>query len=103
MLQKSAQAWIEILRGYGIPCGRIQSVREVCESPQIQARDMVVSLDHAQAGPIRVTGIPIKLSATPGAVTAPPPLLGEHTAQVLTDWLHLSSAAVEELRKAGAV
>jgi crotonobetainyl-CoA:carnitine CoA-transferase CaiB-like acyl-CoA transferase len=93
MLQKTAQEWIETLRGHDIPCGRIQSVRDVCDSPQIQARDMVVSLDHPKAGSIRVTGVPIKLSTTPGAVTAPPPLLGEHTAQVLTDWLHLSSAA----------
>jgi crotonobetainyl-CoA:carnitine CoA-transferase CaiB-like acyl-CoA transferase len=103
MLQRTAQVWIETLRAYGIPCGRIQSVRDVCDSAQIQARDMVVPLNHPKAGTIRVTGVPVKLSATPGAVTAPPPLLGEHTAQVLTDWLHLSAAAVEDLRKAGAV
>jgi CoA:oxalate CoA-transferase len=103
MLQRTAQEWIETLRGHGIPCGRIQSVRDVCDSAQIQARDMVVSLNHPKAGTIRVTGVPMKLSATPGAVTAPPPLLGEHTAQVLTDWLHLSSAAVEDLRKTGAI
>jgi crotonobetainyl-CoA:carnitine CoA-transferase CaiB-like acyl-CoA transferase len=103
MLQKTAQAWIETLRKYGIPCGRIQSVRDVCESPQIQSRDMVVGLEHPKAGAIRVTGVPIKLSATPGAVTAPPPLLGEHTSQVLTEWLRLSSAEVEQLRQAGAI
>jgi crotonobetainyl-CoA:carnitine CoA-transferase CaiB-like acyl-CoA transferase len=103
MLQKTAQEWIETLREHGIPCGRIQSVRDVCDSPQIQARDMVVSLTHPKAGTIRVTGVPVKLSATPGAVTTPPPLLGEHTAQVLTDWLHFSSATVEGLRKIGAI
>jgi crotonobetainyl-CoA:carnitine CoA-transferase CaiB-like acyl-CoA transferase len=103
MQQKTAQEWIETLRGYGIPCGCIQSVRDVCESPQIQARDMVVSLDHPKAGPIRVTGVPIKLSTTPGEVITPPPLLGEHTAQVLTAWLHLSAAEIEGLRTAGAI
>ena len=103
MLSKTAQAWIDTLRAIGIPCGRIQSVRDVCEHPQVQARDMVVSLQHPKAGPIRVTGVPIKLSDTPGAVEAPPPLLGEHTTQILGDWLQLSPAEVESLRQAGAV
>jgi crotonobetainyl-CoA:carnitine CoA-transferase CaiB-like acyl-CoA transferase len=102
MLQKTAQEWIDILRAHGIPCGRIQSVQEVCESPQIQARDMVVSLEHPKAGSIRVTGVPIKLSDTPGAVTAPPPMLGEHTAQVLTDWLQISAGEIDNFRRAGA-
>jgi crotonobetainyl-CoA:carnitine CoA-transferase CaiB-like acyl-CoA transferase len=103
MLQKTAQEWLDILRAHGIPCGCIQSVRDVCESPQVRAREMVVSLDHPKAGPMRVTGVPIKLSDTPGAVTAPPPLLGEHTTQVLVDWLQMSAGEVESLRQAGAV
>jgi CoA:oxalate CoA-transferase len=103
MLQKTAQEWIDVLRAHGIPCGRIQSVRDVCESPQVQARDMVVSLNHPKAGAIRVTGVPIKLSGTPGAVTNPPPLLGEHSTQVLIDWLQISAGEVEGLRQAGAV
>lgn len=103
MLHKTAQEWIDTLRTAGIPCGRIQSVGEVCESPQVQARDMVVPLEHPQAGPIRVTGVPIKLSDTPGAVSTPPPRLGEHTAQVLHDWLQLPASEVEALRRDGVV
>ncbi|MEE8305130.1 MAG: CoA transferase [Candidatus Tectomicrobia bacterium] len=103
MQQKTSQAWIEILLKHGIPCGRIQSVGEVCDSPQVQARDMVVPLEHAKAGPIRVTGVPIKLSDTPGEVVTPPPILGEHTTDVLADWLQVSSAEVESLRQDGAV
>ena len=102
MLDKTTQEWIELLRAHGIPCGKIQSVGEVCEDPQILARDMVVQVDHPKAGPLRVTGVPVKLSATPGAVTLPPPLLGEHTAQVLTGWLHMSATEVDRLRQAGA-
>jgi CoA:oxalate CoA-transferase len=52
---------------------------------------------------VRVTGVPVKLSDTPGAVTLPPPLLGEHTAQVLTEWLQMSAAEVDRLRQAGAL
>jgi crotonobetainyl-CoA:carnitine CoA-transferase CaiB-like acyl-CoA transferase len=103
MLQKTAQEWIEILRTHGLPCGRIQSVSEVCDSPQVHARNMVVSLNHPKAGPLRVTGVPIKLSDTPGAVETPPPLLGEHTTQVLRDWLQISPVEVDGLRQAGVV
>jgi crotonobetainyl-CoA:carnitine CoA-transferase CaiB-like acyl-CoA transferase len=103
LLQKTAQEWIDILRQVGIPCGRIQSVSEVCESPQVQAREMVVSIEHPKAGSIRVTGVPIKLSETPGMVTTPPPLLGEHTTQILGDWLHMTPEEVEGLRQDGAV
>ncbi len=101
MRQKTTQEWIEVFRGNGLPCGSIQSVGQVCEDPQVLARDMVVSLDHPQAGAIRVTGVPIKLSDTPGAVSAPPPMLGEHTAAALRDWLCMSTAEVESLRQEG--
>ena len=102
LLQKAAQEWVEILRAHGVPCGLIRSVREVCDSSQIQAREMVVALDHPRAGRIRVTGTPIKLSDTPGVVENPPPLLGEHTTQVLADWLEMSAEDVEAYRHGGA-
>jgi crotonobetainyl-CoA:carnitine CoA-transferase CaiB-like acyl-CoA transferase len=101
MLQKTMREWIDILQQHGIPCGPIQSVGQVCNDPQVLARDMIIALNHPTAGPIRVTGIPIKLSETPGAVHSPPPLLGEHTAAVLHDWLHLDATEVEPLRQEG--
>ncbi|MBM3225455.1 MAG: CoA transferase [Candidatus Tectomicrobia bacterium] len=103
ILEKTMDEWIALLRVVGIPCGKIQSVGEICEDPQIIARDMVVTVEHPKAGPMRVTGVPLKLSETPGAVTLPPPLLGEHTGQVLTDWLQLSTADVDHLRQVGAL
>ena len=103
MLQKTTRAWVETLQRHGIPCGVIQSVGEVCEDPQVAARDMVVGLEHPKAGPMRVTGLPVKLSETPGAVTAPPPLLGEHTEGVLSEWLNMDAAEVERLRGAKAL
>jgi crotonobetainyl-CoA:carnitine CoA-transferase CaiB-like acyl-CoA transferase len=103
MLEKTTQEWIDLLRAAGIPCGKIQSVGEICEDPQIIARDMVVTVEHPKAGATRVTGVPVKLSDTPGAVTLPPPLLGEHSGQALTEWLQMSTAEVERLRQAGAL
>lgn len=103
MLGKSTQEWLEVLRAVGIPCGKIQSVGEVCEDPQVLAREMVVPLTHPKAGALRVTGVPIKLSDTPGAVTLPPPLLGEHSSQVLTEWLQMPAAEIDSLRQARAL
>ncbi|MDO8598577.1 MAG: CoA transferase [bacterium] len=100
---RSSHAWITTLQAHGVPCGRIQSVGEVCDHPQVRAREMVVELLHPTVGPMYVTGIPIKLSDTPGAIHDPPPLLGQHTAQVLTEWLHLDATAVDALRKDGVV
>ncbi|HJS28184.1 MAG TPA: CoA transferase [Anaerolineales bacterium] len=100
---RTSQEWIDLLRPAGVPCGRIKSVAEICEDPQVQAREMVIRLDHPQAGEIRVTGIPSKLSETPGSVRSPPPLLGEHTAEVLREWLGKDSHDADMLRKQGAV
>ena len=99
MTERTIAEWLEVLRSAGVPAGRIDSVRDVCEHPQVIARDMVVELEHPEAGPIRVTGVPVKLSDTPGAVDLPPPALGQHTEEVLSDWLGLSGAEVAELRR----
>ncbi len=96
---RSVDEWIGTLRSAGVPVGRIDSVRDVCQNPQVVARDMVVELEHPKAGPIRVTGVPIKLSATPGEVRSAPPTLGQHTEQVLSDWLGMRDAEVAELRR----
>ena len=103
MQQKTTREWVDTLQRHGIPCGVIQSVGEVCEDPQVTARDMVVELQHPKAGSMRVTGVPVKLSATPGGVSTPPPLLGEHTERVLSEWLHMDAAEVERLRDDRAV
>jgi len=87
----------------GIPCGLIKNVAEVCTDPQVLARDMVVELEHPTAGPIKVNGVPIKLSATPGAVNDPPPLLGQHTDQILSEILDYTASQIAELHQLKAV
>lgn len=99
MLEKTQQEWIDALRGAGLPCGPIRTVGQACDDPQVLARDMVVGLEHPKAGPIRVTGLPLKLSETPGEIHSPPPLLGQHTEAVLADWLKIGASEVEELRQ----
>jgi CoA:oxalate CoA-transferase len=103
MMERTMQEWIDVLRKNRLPCGPIQTVGQVCEDPQVLARDMIVSLDHPKAGPIRVTGLPIKLSETPGAVHSPPPLLGQHTFEVLQDWLAIGAGDAEALQQQGVI
>ncbi len=103
MMEKTQNEWIEALRGAGLPCGPIQTVGQACEDPQVLARDMIVDLEHPKAGPIRVTGLPLKLSDTPGEIHSPPPVLGQHTAEVLADWLKMGASDVEGLRQEGVV
>lgn len=87
MRTRTVDAWVRALDAAGIPCGPILSLDQVLTHPQVLARDMVVPLDHPTAGPIRVTGVPIRLSETPGSVRTPPPRLGEHTDAVLRELL----------------
>jgi crotonobetainyl-CoA:carnitine CoA-transferase CaiB-like acyl-CoA transferase len=101
--RRSADEWLVALERAGVPAGRIKTVAEVCASPQLKARGMVVTLDHPKAGPVTVMGVPIRLADTPGAPVAPPPLLGQHTDEILTGLLGMSKARVDALRGAGVV
>ncbi len=80
---RTVDHWIDLLNRSGIPSGPILTVEEMFNHPQIAARDMLLRLAHPVRGEIMTTGLPVKLSATPGHVERPP-LLGEHTAEVLT-------------------
>jgi crotonobetainyl-CoA:carnitine CoA-transferase CaiB-like acyl-CoA transferase len=100
---RDADEWLARLERAGVPAGRIKSVPEVCESPHLKERGMVVSLPHPKAGAITVMGVPIRLHGTPGAAVLPPPLLGEHTAEILTRLLRVPMAKVDKLRSAGVV
>src|SRR5215831_2481379 len=98
-----ADVWLQRLHQQGVPAGRIKTVAEVCESAHLKARGMVVSLPHPKAGPVTVMGVPIRLHATPGAAVLPPPLLGEHTDEILTRLLRMPKSKIDKLRAGGVV
>jgi crotonobetainyl-CoA:carnitine CoA-transferase CaiB-like acyl-CoA transferase len=100
---RPADEWLARLDEAGVPAGRIKSVAEVCESAHLRARGMVVSLPHPKAGSITVMGVPVRLHDTPGAASAAPPLLGQHTDEILTGLLRMPKSRVEALRAAGVV
>ncbi len=94
--------WLERLARDGVPSGPINSYAEALADPHALARQMVVDLVHPGAGPIKALGIPVKLSETPGAVDRAAPLLGEHTAEILTE-LGYSHAEQRELQAKGVI
>ena len=83
MLQRTKADWLDILEAAQVPAGPINTVAEVFQEPQIQAREMQVNVPHPLNPDLQLVGNPIKLSRTPVNYSSPPPMLGEHTDQVL--------------------
>ncbi len=95
--------WLARLRSAGVPAGAARAIDAVLEDPQLAAREMVATVDHPSIGPLRVLGVPVKLSDTPGAVRSAPPLLGQHTRAVLGADLGLSDEQIDALSRAGVL
>jgi formyl-CoA transferase/CoA:oxalate CoA-transferase len=102
MRQQSRAYWNEQLTRAGVPCGSVRDVPDALSDPQLIARGMIESVEHAAAGMIKVLGVPIKLSETPGSVRSAPPTLGQHTAQVLAE-IGMTIGEIEDLRRASAI
>jgi CoA:oxalate CoA-transferase len=103
MRQRTTDEWINALEEIGVPCGPINTIDKVVNHPQVQAREMITQVMHKVTGAVGVPGVPIKLSDTPGNVDAPAPSLGEHTTEILTDVLKMSSHEIEQLRTEGII
>jgi crotonobetainyl-CoA:carnitine CoA-transferase CaiB-like acyl-CoA transferase len=93
--------WLAALDAAGVPAGPINRLDQVFADPQVIARGMRLDLPHPLAGTVPQVGNPLKFSATPVACDRPPPLLGEHTAEVLAERLGFADAAIEELARRG--
>lgn len=102
IVTKTGEEWLKILTDAGIPCGPIYTVDKIFADPQVVHREMMQELHHPKAGPIKVTGIPIKLSDTPGKVETAPPVLGQHTQEVLKE-LGYSDGDVEKLKQENVI
>lgn len=99
-LNNSKGFWVDTLEQYGIPSSPINNVREVVENPQTKARGMVVELEHPVAGKIQIANCPIKASETPAMISAPAPLLGQHTELILSE-LGFSLEEIKDMQKKG--
>jgi crotonobetainyl-CoA:carnitine CoA-transferase CaiB-like acyl-CoA transferase len=99
MRTRSKQDWLSALEAAKVPCGAINNLAEVFDDPHVQSRAMVHTWDKPGTGPVNLVSSPMKLSATPVCNEVAPPLLGQHTNEVLGELLGYSSEKIQQLRK----
>ena len=100
---RTTAQWVEVLEQAGVPCGPINDLAQVFADPQVLARELAISLPHALAGSVPQVASPLRMSETPVEYRRAPPLLGEHTEEVLARLLGLSTAEVAHLHATGVV
>ena len=102
-LSRPKQHWIDALAAVGVPCGPVNELDEVFADPQVRERQMVVHVPHPKRSAMPMLANPIRLSGTPVQYRMPPPDLGQHTDEVLSDVLGYDEAKRRALRKQGVI
>jgi formyl-CoA transferase/CoA:oxalate CoA-transferase len=102
-LTEPFEHWERLFLEVGIPFGGINNLGQMLEHPQVKARGSMANMTHPRAGSVRMVGVPVRLSATPGAVRSPSPALGEHTAEMLRTVLGLDARQIAQLIQDGVV
>jgi crotonobetainyl-CoA:carnitine CoA-transferase CaiB-like acyl-CoA transferase len=103
LLTRTYEEWEALFVAEGIPVGALNDLAQVVEHPQVKARGSLVEIDHPRAGRTRVVGPVVRMSEMPGAIRSPAPTLGEHTDEVLREFLGLAPDAIAGLRAAGVI
>ena len=90
---------IELLEAVNVPCGPINNLPEVFSDPQVIAREMEIDLKRSDGVTIKTVALPAKLSESPATYRNAPPILGEHTKEILLDWVKLSDEEIKSLKE----
>ena len=103
--RNSTQFWLEGLEKLQVPCGPVNTIKDVFDDPQIQHREMEISLPHPLSGKgdVSLIGSPVKMSATPVSYRHAPPTLGQHTNEILAEMLGMDEEECRELAQKGVV
>jgi crotonobetainyl-CoA:carnitine CoA-transferase CaiB-like acyl-CoA transferase len=101
--KRTTKEWVKLLDDAGVANGPINTIKEVFEEPQVIARGMKIELPHAAAGKVPLVASPMKFSGTPLKHDIPPPVVGQHTDEILRSVLGKSDAEIAALKAAGAV
>ena len=99
---RPAADWVDLMDEYGVPASLIQNIAEVLEDEQVRHQELVVSLPHPKIPELKVAGVPLKLSETPGRISSPPPMLGEHTRETLRE-IGFDDRELDELAGKGVI
>ncbi|MCK5499174.1 MAG: CoA transferase, partial [Gammaproteobacteria bacterium] len=103
MQQRNSEEWLQKLDEENIPCGPINTIDKVFANEQIQHRGMQLKMSHPVAEEISMVANPIQFSKTPNRYDRPPPLLGEHTEEILTELLKMDAVEIETLKNADVI
>ncbi|MBI4189491.1 MAG: CoA transferase [Betaproteobacteria bacterium] len=102
-LTRTVSAWTDVLAPAAIPCGSVNNVKQVFEDPQVRHRKMRIEVEHPVLGAVPLVANPIKYSTTPIEYRSAPPMLGEHTREVLRDFVGIEADAMDELARKGVI
>ncbi|WOH52482.1 CaiB/BaiF CoA transferase family protein [Bradyrhizobium sp. sBnM-33] len=100
---QSTDHWLEVLEAAGVPCGPINTLDRVFDDPQVKHREMCMNVAHSTGGKLRLVASPMKFSATPASETLAPPVLGQHTEEVLSELVELPKDIIETLKWRGII
>jgi formyl-CoA transferase len=101
--KKTKAEWIALLEKANVPCGPINNFQEVFENEQVKARNIQINVPHPSAGTMKLVASPMRLSKTPVEVRMAPPILGQHTDEILRERLGLSTQDIDLLRENGSI
>ena len=102
-LLRHSSEWMELLHDAGVPCAPVQTLDQVFRAPQVLQRQMLTEVEHPTAGKVSMTGLPLKFSDTPASVRLAPPLLGQHSEEILHNWLKMTESEIVDLKSKGII
>jgi len=102
-LERKSAEWIELLVDAGVPCAPVQTIDQVFRAPQVLQRQMLTEVEHPTVGKVQMAGLPLKFSDTPASVRLAPPLLGQHSEEILRDWLTMAENEIVDLKSKGII
>jgi succinate--hydroxymethylglutarate CoA-transferase len=100
---KTTEEWLQVFEGSGLPYSAVNDIQDTLNHEHTIARNMVKEMDHEWCGPIKMVNTPVKYSESKPGIRSPPPVLGQHTDEVLREVLGLSEAEIQGLKDEGAV